>query len=149
MNAIFTRTSVRKFEDRPVEKEKIEKVLQAGFVAPSAGNQQPWEFYVVTKRETIEELSRTSPYAVAAAKAPVVLVIAARKGTVSYKNALEHLPEEIQQFFSGKNIIIIFPDQHGDPMDEMTFAQPQHQEERSAYLAIKEWVNKKLTRTKN
>ena len=76
------------------------------------------------------------------------IVIAARKGTVSYKNALEHLPEEIQQFFSGKNIIIIFPDQHGDPMDEMTFAQPQHQEERSAYLAIKEWVNKKLTRTK-
>lgn len=77
------------------------------------------------------------------------IVIAARKGTVSYKNALEHLPEEIQQFFSGKNIIIIFPDQHGDPMDEMTFAQPQHQEERSAYLAIKEWVNKKLTRTRN
>ena len=77
------------------------------------------------------------------------IVIAARKGTVSYKNALEHLPEEIQQFFSGKNIIIIFPDQHGDPMDEMTFAQPQHQEERSAYLASKEWVNKKLTRTKN
>ena len=33
MNAIFTRTSVRKFEDRPVEKEKIEKVLQAGFVS--------------------------------------------------------------------------------------------------------------------
>lgn len=77
------------------------------------------------------------------------IVIAARKGTVSYKNALEHLPEEIQQFFSGKNIIIIFPDQHGDPMDEMTFAQPQHQEERSAYLAVKEWVNKKLTKTKN
>lgn len=77
------------------------------------------------------------------------IVIAARKGTVSYKNALEHLPEEIQQFFSGKNIIIIFPDQHGDPMDEMTFAQPQRQEERSAYLAVKEWVNKKLTRTKN
>ena len=77
------------------------------------------------------------------------IVIAARKGTVSYKNALEHLPEEIQQFFSGKNIIIIFPDQHGDPMDGMTFAQPQHQEERSAYLAVKEWVNKKLTRTKN
>lgn len=82
MNAIFTRTSVRKFEDRPVEKEKIEKVLPAGFVAPSAGNQQPWEFYVVTKRETIEELSRTSPYAVAAAKAPVVLVIAARTDVI-------------------------------------------------------------------
>ena len=82
MNAIFTRTSVRKFEDRPVEKEKIEKLLQAGFVAPSAGNQQPWEFYVVTKRETIEALAKTSPYAGAAAKAPVVLVIAARKDVI-------------------------------------------------------------------
>lgn len=65
-----------------MEKEKIENVLQAGFVAPSAGNQQPWEFYVVTKREMIEELSRTSPYAVAAAKAPVVLVIAARTDVI-------------------------------------------------------------------
>ena len=82
MNAIFTRTSVRKFEDRPVEKEKIVKLLQAGFVAPSAGNQQPWEFYVVTKRETIEALAKTSPYAVSAAKAPVVLVIAARKDVI-------------------------------------------------------------------
>ena len=82
MNAIFTRTSVRKFENRSVEKEKIEKLLQAGFVAPSAGNQQPWEFYVVTKRETIEALAKTSPYAGAAAKAPVVLVIAARKDVI-------------------------------------------------------------------
>lgn len=82
MNAIFTRTSVRKFENRSVEKEKIEKLLQAGFVAPSAGNQQPWEFYVVTKRETIEALAKTSPYAVSAAKAPVVLVIAARKDVI-------------------------------------------------------------------
>lgn len=72
------------------------------------------------------------------------IVVAARKGTVSYKNALEHLPEEITAHFSGKNIIILFPDQHGDPMDEMTFAQPQHQEERSAYVALKEWVTKQL-----
>lgn len=82
MNAIFTRTSIRKFEDKPVEKEKIDKLLQAAFVAPSAGNQQPWEFYVVTKRETIEGLAKTSPYAVSAAKAPVVLVIAARKDVI-------------------------------------------------------------------
>ena len=74
------------------------------------------------------------------------IVIAARKGTVSYKNALEHLPDEIKQYFSGKNIIIIFPDQHGDPMDEMTFAQPQHQEERSAYVIVREWLQRHLHR---
>ena len=57
------------------------------------------------------------------------MVVTARKGTVSYKNALEFLPDEITRHFSGTNIMIIFPDQHGDAMDEMTFAQPQQQDE--------------------
>ena len=74
------------------------------------------------------------------------VVIAARKGTVSYKNALEHLPDEIQRYFSGKNIMIIFPDQHGDAMDEMTFAQPQHTEDKSAYEEIRDWIKKTLKR---
>lgn len=42
--------------------------------APSAGNQQPWEFYVVTNRAKIEELSKCSPYSGCAANAPVVIV---------------------------------------------------------------------------
>ncbi|MDD7318496.1 MAG: cation:proton antiporter [Prevotella sp.] len=70
------------------------------------------------------------------------IVVAARKGTVSYKNALEHLPEEITKFFTGKNIIILFPDQYGDPMDEMTFAQPQHFEDKSAYEHLADWIEK-------
>lgn len=70
------------------------------------------------------------------------VVVAARKGTVSYKNALERLPEEITKFFTGKNIIILFPDQYGDPMDEMTFAQPQHFEDKSAYEHLAEWIEK-------
>ena len=53
MNAIFNRTSVRQFEDREVEQEKIEKILQAGFAAPSALNERPWEFFVVTNKEKI------------------------------------------------------------------------------------------------
>lgn len=72
------------------------------------------------------------------------VVVTARKGTVSYKNALEFLPDEITRHFSGSNIMIIFPDQHGDAMDEMTFAQPQHTEEYSAYEAIGKWIKKKL-----
>ena len=62
------------------------------------------------------------------------VVVTARKGTVSFKNALEHLPEEIKHHFSGSNIMIIFPDQHGDAMDEMTFAQPQHTEDNFLFL---------------
>lgn len=72
------------------------------------------------------------------------VVVAARKGTVSYKNAIEHLPEEIKANFSGSNIMIIFPDQHGDAMDEMTFAQPQHTEDQSAYESISKWMRKRF-----
>lgn len=74
MNSIFHRVSIRKYQDRPVEREKIEKILRAAMQAPSAGNQQPWEFYVVTDKEKIKELGASSPYARPAANAPVVIV---------------------------------------------------------------------------
>ena len=57
MNTIFTRVSIRKFQDRPVEPEKLEKLLRAAMAAPSAKNHQPWEFYVVKNRDIIERLS--------------------------------------------------------------------------------------------
>ena len=63
MNSIFHRISVRKYQDRPVEKEKIEKILRAAMQAPSATNQQPWEFYVVTDKKKLEALSQVHPYA--------------------------------------------------------------------------------------
>lgn len=74
------------------------------------------------------------------------IIVTARKGTVSFKNALERLPDEIQRHFSGKNIMIIFPDQHGDAMEEMTFAQPQHTEDQSAYETLNKWIKKNLIR---
>ena len=70
MDEIFTRVSIRKFEDRPVEPENIRAAMQA----PSAGNQQPWEFFVVTDREKIDALSEISPYAACAKNAPAVIV---------------------------------------------------------------------------
>ncbi len=79
MNSIFHRVSIRKYKVRPVEREKIMQVLKAGMQAPSAGNQQPWEFYVVTDRDKIRELSKTSPYAGCAELAPVVIVPVYRK----------------------------------------------------------------------
>lgn len=78
MNSIYTRTSVRKYEDRPVEDEKITEILRAGMQAPSAANQQPWEFFVVRDRELIKALSGVSAYAGCAANAPVVIVCAYR-----------------------------------------------------------------------
>ena len=79
MNSIFHRVSIRKYQEKPVEEEKIELLLKAGMQAPSACNQQPWEFYVVTDKETIQKLSGSTPYAGAAKGAPLVMVPCVRK----------------------------------------------------------------------
>ncbi|MEE8886397.1 MAG: nitroreductase family protein [Eubacteriales bacterium] len=79
MSSIYHRTSIRKYEDRPVEKEKILEILKAGMQAPSAGDQQPWEFYVVTDAEKIRALSGSSPFAGCAAGAKAVIVPVYRK----------------------------------------------------------------------
>lgn len=71
---IFHRVSIRKYEDKPVEDKKIEQILKAAFAAPYAGNQQPWEFYVVTNKDKIIELAGSSPYAGCLKGAPVAIV---------------------------------------------------------------------------
>ena len=82
MNAIFTRTSVRQFEDRAVEPEKIEQLLKAGFAAPSALNERPWEFYVIRNKGTLATLSKTSQYARPVANAPIAIVICYNTSTL-------------------------------------------------------------------
>ena len=72
------------------------------------------------------------------------VIVTARKGTISYKSAMERLPDEVNRYFKGKTLMIIFPDQYGSEMDDMTFAQPQHTEERSAYEAVREWIHNKV-----
>ena len=79
MKEIFTRVSIRKYQPRPVEPEKITAILRAAMAAPSAGNQQPWEFYVITNPELIAKLSTVSPYSGCAKGAPVVIVSAYRE----------------------------------------------------------------------
>ena len=56
MNNIFTGVSIRKYQDRPVEKEKTLALLRAAMQAPSAANQQLWEFYVVTYKTKLSEI---------------------------------------------------------------------------------------------
>ena len=79
MNSIFSRVSVRKYLNKQVEKEKTEAILRAAMQAPSAANQQPWEFYVVTNREKLRALARTSPYAGMTKDAPAAIVSVYRK----------------------------------------------------------------------
>lgn len=89
MNAIFKRASVRKFTDKPLTKRQIEKLMQAAMAAPSAGNQQPWEFYLVENPELREKLSKASMFAKPAANAPMVIVPCVRMGRLRFPECAE------------------------------------------------------------
>ncbi|HEY4696296.1 MAG TPA: nitroreductase family protein, partial [Candidatus Hydromicrobium sp.] len=57
---IEKRRSVRKFMSRPVEKEKIIKIIEAARLSPSASNRQPWRFVVVTDQELLSRVVKES-----------------------------------------------------------------------------------------
>lgn len=74
MNVMYKRVSIRKWTDQPVEDKKITEILKAAMQAPSAGNQQPWEFIVVRDKKILEKLSNISKYSGCVANAPVAIV---------------------------------------------------------------------------
>jgi len=61
MEAIKGRRSIRQFADKPIEKEKLEKLLQAARWAPSGGNLQRWRFVVVTSPSQRELVRKFAP----------------------------------------------------------------------------------------
>jgi len=63
ISVIHQRKSVRNFTGEPVTAEHLEILLQAAMAAPSAVNCQPWEFIVVTNRNTLDTLGEALPYA--------------------------------------------------------------------------------------
>src|SRR5579875_1242662 len=56
-DAITSRRNVREFEDRPLDDDEVQRILEAGRRAPSSRNWQPWDFIAVTDRDQLRELS--------------------------------------------------------------------------------------------
>jgi nitroreductase len=63
LETIMTRRSIRKFTGVPIDKEKEEKILRAGFQAPSAHDYQPWEYIVIRDMTVLKSISSFHPYA--------------------------------------------------------------------------------------
>ncbi len=72
---IFTRTSVRNFSDKVPSEEDMEFLMKAAMAAPSAMNQQCWEFCIVDDPAIIEKLSKCAPYASPVGRAPRAIVV--------------------------------------------------------------------------
>lgn len=75
---VLARTSVRRFTTEGVSDEDVHRLLVAAMAAPSARNQQPWEFYVTRDRDLLRRLSQTTPYATPTAGAALAIVACAR-----------------------------------------------------------------------
>ena len=74
MDAIFNRTSIRKYKQESLKKEEIDLILKAAFSAPSARNSQPWQFIVVENKYTL-----MTPYASFLKNAAMGMVVCADK----------------------------------------------------------------------
>ena len=75
MKAILTRRSIRKYKPQAVPDEIITELLTAAMSAPSAGNEQPWEFVVINDRKLLDRIPEFHPYATMLKEAPVAILV--------------------------------------------------------------------------
>jgi nitroreductase len=75
METILTRRSIRKYTDQPVTDGLITALLRAAMAAPSAGNQQPWQFVVVREQAVLDVVASANPYGGMAREAPVAVIV--------------------------------------------------------------------------
>lgn len=85
MKEIYTRRSIRKYKDIPLEESQILQVIRAGTYAPSAGNEKPWHFIVITKRETLDAITSFHPYTQMLKSAPVAIIACADLTNIKYE----------------------------------------------------------------
>ena len=70
---LLKRRSIRKFTDEPVSDEMINELLHAAMSGPSACNKRPWEFYVITNEQKLNELKSASRFTKYTAKLAIVV----------------------------------------------------------------------------
>ena len=86
MDAIFTRRSIRKYLPKPVSRDLIDNILKAGMSAPSAGDEQPWHFIIIDRRDLLEKISEMHHYAKMLKDAPAALLICADQNVPKFKD---------------------------------------------------------------
>jgi nitroreductase len=72
---VLSRRSIRKYTSEPVPDGVVERLLHASMAAPSAGNQQPWQFVVIRDRATLSAITEVHPYSKMLPEAPVAVVV--------------------------------------------------------------------------
>lgn len=78
LDLLKTRRSIRKFQDKKVEKEKLDAILKGALLSPSSKGKMPWEFVVASNEELVKKLSQCKEQGSKfLAGAPLAIVVAA------------------------------------------------------------------------
>jgi nitroreductase len=132
-SAIASRRSVRAYQNKPIEKEKLNLVLEAARLAPSARNRQEWKFVVVQDKETIRRLTVAASHNTYLAQAPVVIAACATEaqyvmacgqlaGTVDTSIALSFVVLQAQELGLGTVWLGAF----SEPLVKEILGIPEH-----------------------
>lgn len=89
LDAIFSRRSVREFEDRPVEPDLVKQILEAGIWAPSGLNNQPWRFAVITESGMLRKFEPLTRYSAVIKSAKVLIPVFVDTGAM-YNEVKDH-----------------------------------------------------------
>ena len=117
MDAILTRRSIRRYTKEPVPTNVIKELLEAAMCAPSADNEQPWQFIVINDRRILDEIPSVHPYSSMLRQASVAILICGDKKLEKQKDfwiqdcsaATENILIEVQEKGLGAVWLGIYP----------------------------------------
>lgn len=72
----------------------------------------------------------------------LLVIISARKGSISYDTSFERLPSQLSKYFSNNSLLVVYPDQYGEPQDNVTFSDPRGHNESLNYDKMGQWFYK-------
>ena len=77
----------------------------------------------------------------------LLVIISARRGSISYDTAFEKLPAQLGKYFSNNSLIILYPDQLGEPQEALSFSNPRGSNESQHYENVGKWFYKWLKKS--
>lgn len=86
LEAILSRRSIRKYSSEAVTEEDVRALLEAAMAAPSAGNEQPWQFVVITARATLEQIPSFHEYSKMLYEAPLAVLVCGDQRLKKYES---------------------------------------------------------------
>lgn len=72
----------------------------------------------------------------------LLVIVSARRGFISYDPSFERLPMQISKYFNNNSLIVLYPDQYGDPQENVSFSDPRHHSESQRYDEVGKWFYK-------